>query len=352
MSAGLVDRTVVAVFKAGRRPKPPDEVRRILAEATAALTFYEVRGWLDDPSTMFAAPGPPGDASLIRQRRSGLAYEHLSFESGYEPQAGEPGRDRWLARQANRTAHAWIVRHREPRPWLVCIHGAGMGYPSAEFSAFRASWLHDELGLNLAFPVLPLHGPRRDGWGVVAAFPGDEPLDSIHAVAQAVWDVRRVIGWIHAQGDHTVGLSGLSLGGYISAVVAGVEDGVACVIAGIPAVDFAELTTGHAPSRFLRRSDYRALSDMGPNLYRVISPLVLTPRVPRERRFIFAALADRVVPPERQAARLWAHWDKPRICWFNGGHVGFLRSPQVRAFVQEALARSGLIDDDWLETPP
>ena len=95
----------------------------------------------------------------------GLSYERVSFASGYEPWPDEPGRDRWLGLGANRQAWAWVLRHHDdqPRPWLVCVHGFGTGSPMLDFPAFRAGYLHRELGLNLAMPVLPVHGPAEVG---------------------------------------------------------------------------------------------------------------------------------------------------------------------------------------------
>ena len=351
VTGSLLDRAVLGAFRVGRHPRPVAEVGRTLDEARAALALYDARGWLPDPTPFFPAPPAPTDVRTARRRTAGLTFDHLRFESGYEPHLGEPGRDRWLAHAPNRTAHAWILRHPRPRPWLVCVHGAGVGYPRAEFAGFRAAWLHHELGLNLAFPVLPLHGPRRDRAGLTPGFPTEELLDTVHGIAQGVWDVRRLLHWVGAEAETTVGIFGLSLGGYTSAVVAGVQDGLACAIAGIPLVDVATAMSDNAPERFLSRPDYRALAELAPSVYRVVSPLALTPRVPVDRRFIFGGLADRLVPPGSQVARLREHWGRPRTCWFAGGHVGYLRSGRMWAFTQEALARSGLIDDDWTQWP-
>ena len=80
------------------------------------------------------------------------------------PHPGEPGRERWLAYEANRTGHAWLLKHPgPPRPWLVCVPGYRMGRPAVDFTGFRAGWLYKTLGLNVAIPVIPLHGPRRVG---------------------------------------------------------------------------------------------------------------------------------------------------------------------------------------------
>lgn len=346
-----IDETLLALFRLGRRPQPPDVFARIEAEAEEAIQLYGREGWLQDPLLFHATPPPLVEPRLVRARAGSLVYEHCTFDSEYEPYLDEPGRDRWLGYAANRTAHAWVLRHDEPRPWLVCIHGAGMGHPFVDLNAFRAGWLHRELGLNLAFPVLPLHGPRREGSPFGVGFPSDELLDTVHGVAQAVWDTRRLVTWIRAQGGEVVGLNGLSLGGYTTAVIAGVEPDLACVIVGVPAVDFAGLFARHAPARYRRRGDYDALSGLAHRVHHVVSPLAFTPRVPRHRRFIYAGLADRMVHPLQQVGTLWAHWDQPRILWFEGSHIGFRFSREVRAFVVEALVESGLVEEARVNSP-
>ena len=74
----------------------------------------------------------------------------------------------------------------------------------------------------------------------------------------------------------------------------------------------------------------------------VTSPLVLAPKVPRERRFIYAGKADHVTKP-RQARALWRHWEEPKIHWFGGGHVLGIRNATVGPFVERCLERSGMV---------
>ena len=163
----LLDRTFSLLTSVMVGMPVPETVRRMVDELIAAHAFYEENGWLTDPLGYHDRPPP-----LSRvERRSGrtfagprlLKYEQLSFPSGWAPHEGEPGRERWLAHPQNGTAHVYVLQHEEPRPWLVCVHGFAMGTPLSNFSAFPVRRLHEELGLNLAFPVLPLHGPRGSG---------------------------------------------------------------------------------------------------------------------------------------------------------------------------------------------
>lgn len=83
---------------------------------------------------------------------------------------------------------------------------------------------------------------------------------------------------------------------------------------------------------------------------RMVSPLSLSPRVPLRGRFIYAGLADQLVHPREQVVRLWEHWGKPEIVWYEGGHTGFFASRPVQRSVDTALELSGLLD--WPRAVP
>jgi len=111
------------------------------------------------PQGFFAAPPPLTDVAVRPVTSLGRSYQRLFFDSEYEPWAGEPGRQRWLSYTANDREYGLMLRHREPRPWLVCVHGAEMGRAALDLALFRAWHLHSDLGLNVVLPVFPLHRP-------------------------------------------------------------------------------------------------------------------------------------------------------------------------------------------------
>jgi hypothetical protein len=59
---------------------------------------------------------------------------------------------------------------------------------------------------------------------------------------------------------------------------------------------------------------------------RMVSPLALTPRVPLGGRFIYAGLADQLVHPRDPIVRLWEHWGKPGIVWYESGLLDWPRA--------------------------
>lgn len=323
---------------------PLSEAARVGRETRRALTLYRRRGWLETPAQFHADP-PPLVRFQLDERRSGVGrHLHLRFESGYAPHPGEPGRSRWLAHEANRTAHAWLLQHPGPaRPWVVCVPGYRMGSRAVDFVGLRARWLFERLGVNVAIPVLPLHGPRREGRRGGDGFLTGDFLDTVHAHAQAVWDLRRLVGWLRAGGARAVGLHGVSLGAHTAALVAALDDRLDCVIAGVPAVDFGRLLRATVPGWLWRGAGRAGLPfERVETLLRVVSPLAMPARIPSRARFVYAGTADRLATPDH-ARDLWEHWDRPRIAWFEGSHVSFFLEPTVKGLIHEALACTGLL---------
>jgi len=322
----------------------PRERGRMARELSRALGLFERSGWLEDPASYHEDP-PPLEIDRVHDGRSGrVPVRHLSFQSGYAPREREPGRQRWLDYRPNRTAHARLFAHPgRRRPWLVCIPGYRMGHPAIDRLGFRVRWLYHELGLNVAIPVMPLHGPRRVGRRSGDGFLTGDFVDTVHGQAQAVWDVRRLVRWLRDTGAPRVGIYGVSLGAHTAALTASLEERLDCVIAGIPATCFVRLLGSQLPEIAVR-----ALARVGlpleriETLLRVVSPLCMKPRVPRERRFLFAGLADRLATPEH-ARDLWHHWDRPRSEWYDGSHVSYLWEAPVRALVLEALTECGMV---------
>jgi len=320
---------------------------RMTQEMHEALALFSERGWLDDPASYHQDPPALEIASVDELHAPFLPHRHLRFASGYEPHVGEPGRERWLGYGRNRTAHVRLLEHSGPkRPWLICIPGYRMGHTLVDFTGFRVHWLHRTLGLNVAIPVMPLHGERREGRrGGDGLFTGDF-IETIHAQTQAVWDVRRLVSWLREQGAPAVGAYGVSVGGYTTALLASLERNLDCAIVGIPVIDFMRLLRDHMPSIVERAALRVGLSFPEiERLLRVISPLAMAPQLPVERRFLFAALADQLAPFDH-ARDLWEHWDQPRIAWYHGSHVSYLWEAEVKALLEEAFRATDLLPGD------
>jgi hypothetical protein len=350
LSVGLaaqvaMDEALLAMAMTPRRLPLPGDFARVAAELAHADALYTWNGWIEDPLSYHRTPPPLLDQDVTESRgwAMGLDYDRLSWDSGFEPHSGEPGSDRWMEFAPNRTASAVALRHAGgPRPWVIAVHGFCMGFPFMDFQGLQIARIHRELGMNVALPALPLHGPRRVTLVSGEPFLSFELMNAVHGLTQAVWDIRRLIRWVREQGATSISLYGVSLGAYTVSLVASIEEGVDAVVAGIPVSDFPGLFHLHSPRHIRARSiEHKIMGGPAENVYRVVSPLRFEAKVPQDRRFIFAGYGDRLARPD-QAQRLWEHWNKPRISWYSGNHVGYLWSKQVSDFLVESLREGSM----------
>jgi len=336
VAAASGDEFLLATFRQLHAPTDDNAFATTLGEAHRLVAHLDAAGVLDAPAAFHVRPSAPRLEQ--RARRVGRVWiEHTTFASPYQPDAAIPGATRYLEHTLNDTAHAWVLRQRGPAPWVVCLHGAGMGDPLADMFAFRASWLH-RAGFNVAIPVLPHHGPRGAS-RFTLAFPSDDPAVNMHGAAQAIADVRALLVSIEERGERAV-LCGISLGSYVAASVAALEPEVAGVVAGVPVVDIPELLRTHAPPRYACHPRFVELYDVSCRLDAVTSPIDLGVPTTRVRR-IWAGVADRLVRPT-QVARLVEHWGLDDASWYPGGHIGFLASRGVRRCIADALVDAGV----------
>ncbi len=211
-----------------------------------------------------------------------------------------------------------------------------LGFTSGTTGEPKATMhFHRDLGFNVLHPVFPSHGPRSSGVSGEEVLTLDY-LNNVHAVSQAVWDVRQLLDWAR-EDDQPIAIHGVSMGGYLAALLAGLAPDLHTVITGVPTVDMAWVMQRHTPDEERVALDERSLiGERAQKIHSVISPLAFTPNVPVERRFVYAGVADRMATPG-QAYRLWTHWDEPSVLWYRGAHVSFAWSREVRRFVDRSL---------------
>lgn len=336
----LLDELMLAFMATTRLDSDEKELDRIAEETEAAIELLDAAGIFSNPAALHPEPDPP----RVNERASsyrGIRYQEVTFLSGYEPVVELPGTSRWLSITSNQVAHNYVLRHREPRPWLINLHGFGMGKPS-DLLTMRARHFHRDLGLNVIQPVFPVHGPRSEGPDGEQALTLDY-LNNLHAVCQAIWDVRRIMAWARAEaGATSFAIHGVSMGGYTAALLAGLVDDLDCVIAGVPTVDLAWVMRRNVPDDEREALDARGLlGNMADRIHESVSPLSFEPKLSASRRFVYAGVADRMATPG-QAHRLWEHWEKSPVLWYRGSHIGFAWSREVRKFIDAALRRSGV----------
>ncbi|MET0699306.1 MAG: alpha/beta hydrolase [Mycobacterium sp.] len=347
--SGLVPRSVSALRTAdGWNPLSPRGLRQlgevVLDEAvvtgmtlmapppslhTSPAAYAEVAAELSALGAAAYTDPEPLQVESIRRRRAGLLnFEQLTYR--HDPALPDVLAIADVTGPA--TAVCNIVRHSSgPRPWLVWVHGAGMGGLS-DFAVTRISRLH-HLGFNVAMPIQPGHGARRNTW---PAYPDTDPLTNVAGMMRTVSEVRAVLRWLTPQSSG-IAQSGLSLGSAVAALVASMEDSVNAVAVYTPITGLNGMIANHL-YRWGSAADEVASvlsSDVVATLTAVIDPLAVQPLAPPERRLIVGAWHDQMAM-RTPALALHERWGG-ELYWHDGGHVGHLFSGQVQTVTERFL---------------
>lgn len=335
-----LDEAVIGYFLSSAKIPSGEQAARMCEEALRLESWLQDKGYDHQPAGLHPAPAAPDKVWWEKGRVYKQNYDVLRFDSDFNAPADMPGAARWKTYSGNQHCAVRILRHATPRPWLICIHGYRMGVPALDFSLFSPRWLHHRLGLNIIQPVLPLHGPRRAGLRSGDSFLDGNVADLVLAEMQSLWDLRRALAWLRAEEPNArVGAMGFSLGGYNTALLAGYESKLDFAVAGIPAIDFADLLWRHMPPVHLRYFTSQGLdATRYRNILRAVSPLTQPAQIPADRLMIFAGAGDRLVVPS-QPLKLSRHWGVP-VRWYPGAHLTVRREPATRETLHEALLRA------------
>src|SRR5258706_8610108 len=220
-ASAAIDRGVVRLMERRMTPRTPriDPAADPRAQLIELAQFYN-DGTLGSPSRFFPLPDAPavqlaplGDGPL------GTQVVDLSFRSDYQP-FHPLGREAYLAVQENQTAHArWWTSDRG-RPTIVLLHGWGGGNFRVTAATFVVPyWLRH--GYDVVAFQLPFHGaraPARGAFSSGALFPSPNPLRTNEGFGHAIYDLRALTRFLRARGSSTVGVMGMSLGRYTTAL--------------------------------------------------------------------------------------------------------------------------------------
>jgi pimeloyl-ACP methyl ester carboxylesterase len=196
-------------------------------------------------------------------------------------------------------------------------------------------------GLDVAIIVLPFHALRaREDRRAPPPFPGSDPRFTNEGFRQAVSDIRALIAWMRSRGTPEVGLMGMSLGGYTTALLATVESGLSFAVPIIPLASIADFARDQG--RLGKGSEGAALHEALDAATHVVSPFSRPSRIQREdglnRFLVVAGQRDRITPIAH-AERLACHFDAPLVR-FPGGHL--LQFGRKEAFLEVGRFLEGL----------
>ncbi len=293
-----------------------------------------------------AATAPLAVSTRVRRSLEGGAVQECRLRTGYRayaPNGIEP-----IDRISNGDPirlERWVHGHERPRGTVVALHGFAMGWPRFDAIAlFASQWFRR--GLDVALMTLPHHGARKPPQARFSGewFASPDVARLSEAVREAIYEIGIATRWLREETGAPVGLLGLSLGGYLTALAAALSDDLDFAIPMVPPACIGDLAWRfYAKTKHHRSGGEAAISrDELRSAFRVHSPLAHPLRLPSERVLIVAGRGDRIVPPEHPSA-LWQHWDRPAIHWFSGSHLAPFGRRRIVKAIERHLGRLDIL---------
>jgi len=248
----------------------------------------------------------------------------------------------------NDRAVAWYWRHGDrPRPTIVLVHGFLAPWWEVNEFYLGSRFLY-ELGCDVVLKTLPHHGPRsrkaKNLSGMDFVSRGIDALN--HAAVQSTYDIRTLVDYLQRQGVENLGISGVSLGGYTTALMAGLDDRFEFAMPLVPLVSLPDAIMEWKPLDLVIKSVMRwygvDMHDVRATTA-VHSPLSRPVLLPPERLLIIGGMGDRLASP-RHSETLQQHWGNCPIHWHAGAHALPRQQAQTNAVKKRFLQGIGFID--------
>ena len=243
-----------------------------------------------------------------------------------------------------RCAEAW-----QERPVVILLHGGG-DIPGHRFALNFFARRCSRAGLNAATLELPYHFQRRPPrYGSLSVLCQYTPLISegylqmARTYAQAIAEVRSLIGRLLAEGCPAVALAGASLGAYLAGLTARHDARLASIVLALstarPGRLLSQIRVRRAPEMIQRRM--AACEELDK------TPLNLTlsrPAIARENVLLIEAIHDLLVLGATN--ELWQSWGQPEIWRLPQGHVSTVLMPgltgRIVSWLATCMSRTGV----------
>ncbi len=273
-------------------------------------------------------------------------YHKLSFHSPYRP-ANPNLLDDYIYHHFNIKAHAQYWTHRSgPRPTICVVHGFVASHYQFNSVFFDIPKLFNQ-GYDVLLYTLPFHGARK---GPNAPFSGFDIFANgfsslCESMAHAVYDFRVFLNYLEERGAPSFGVTGISLGGYTSALLAAVEDRLSFSIPIVPVASIYDAMQIWFPVNKVVNTALM-LSGIDKNDVRhqlaSHSPLTYKPVIDKERLMVIAGAGDRITPPQHSEA-IAKHWGGAQLEYFPGGHVVHLQKRRYQKKIDEFFNKIGFL---------
>ena len=325
------------------------------------------------PAETFTAKDLPlnkqGAADDVAALLAQFDLEPQAFEYSLQPLADEEGFTMYRLTYPSPVETPWPENNVVPAEYYV-PKGAAKGKPvpaAVVLDILDGSAIVPRLmaraaaqrGVASIYIPMPCFNARRPPGDAHMTWVADDPRRFADGLRQTVMDVRRARAILMTRPEvdpQQIGITGVSAGGIMTALAAGVDGEFTRVVPILSGGDMAgQIFSGARETRMIRRwmtdagfseSDARAF-------LKVVDPLSYASRVPKERVLMINAKDDEVIP-RATTDMLHAALGHPEIIWVKAGHytaglflpliqqraIDFLKGPASQIVEEEAAAEA------------
>ena len=183
-------------------------------------------------------------------------------------------------------------------------------------------------GLAALYVPMPCYNDRRPADDAHKKLLRDDPTKTVDGLRQTVMDVRRAKAILASRPeihDRNIGLTGISLGGILAALSAGVDGQFTRVVPILSGGDLADITFHCHEMRKLRESllDHDITPAKAAELFAPVEPLCFAARIGGDRCLMINAASDEVIPKADTLALARAIGNA-QLVWLPSGHYSAL----------------------------
>lgn len=232
------------------------------------------------------------------------------------------------------------------KPNVIFVHGWRMKGFDRVKKIFHDSIMNN-LGWNMYYYTLPYHLERQPE---ASLYSGEFMVSAninrtVESTRQAIVDLRALIQWMKNNKQGPVIIIGVSLGGFISNLVATLESEIDALVSIFYSNRLSYSIWNTIPGKYIRRD----LESHGVNYndlvkyWELIEPNQALPKINKENILLISAKHDQYVHIQ-DADLLWESWGKPTRYVYNCGHAGIvLKRKKIEkdtiSFLQNKLKR-------------
>ncbi|MBU8785272.1 MULTISPECIES: alpha/beta hydrolase family protein [Bacillus] len=244
------------------------------------------------------------------------------------------------------TGEVFLNENDIDKPNVIFVHGWRMNSYDRIKKIFHHRIMKD-VGWNMYYYSLPYHLEREPENSL---YSGELMISAdidrtVESTRQAIVDLRALIHWIKANKKGPVIIVGVSLGGWITNLMATLEPQIDAVVSIFYANRLSYSIWNTIPGKFIREEleQHGVTYEDLIKYWEITDPSQAVPKVNKDNILLISAKHDQYIHLE-DADYLWERWGKPERYLYNCGHAGIVLcrkklASDTLSFIRKKLKR-------------